>query len=62
MISIVLLVFGLTLLATGLALFFYPKPPPLDFTAFLGGHPRLYLSLISIVLGGTLALQGLWTR
>jgi hypothetical protein len=53
---------GLILLAVGLVRFFYPKPPPLDFTAFLGGHPRLYVSLICIVLGGALALVGLWAR
>jgi hypothetical protein len=53
---------GLVLLAAGLIRFFYPKPPPLDFTAFLGGHTRLYVSLICVVLGGALAVLGLWTR
>jgi hypothetical protein len=53
---------GLVLLAVGLVRFFYPKRPPLEFSAFLGGHPRLYVSLICIVLGGVLALLGLWAR
>jgi hypothetical protein len=56
----VFLALGLVFLSAGLVGFFYPKLPPLGFTAFLGGHPRLYLSLISIVLGGVLALLGLW--
>jgi hypothetical protein len=58
-VSWALLVFvalGLVLLVAGLVGFFYPKPPPLDFTAFLGGHTRLHASLICIVLGGALAL------
>jgi hypothetical protein len=49
---------GLLLVAVGLALFFYPRTPPLDFTAFLGGHPRLFASLLCIVLGGAAALFG----
>jgi hypothetical protein len=49
-------------MVAGLVWFFYPKPPPLDFEAFLGGHTRLYASLICIVLGGALALVGLWVR
>jgi hypothetical protein len=49
---------GLCLAAGGLILFVYPKPPPLDFTAFLGGHPRLAASLACIVLGGAVALFG----
>ena len=56
MTSFVLVPLGLVLLAAGIVAFFYPKRPPLDFTAFLGGHPRLYLSLFCIVLGGILAL------
>jgi len=50
---------GLCLAAAGLALFVYPKPPPLDFAAFLGGHPRLMASLSCIVLGGAVAPYGL---
>ena len=57
-----LVVVGLALLVAGLVGFFDPKPPPLGFTAFLGGHPRLYLSLIGVVLGAALAVLGLWPR
>ncbi len=59
---LVLVALGLALMVAGLVWFFYPKPPPLDFEAFLGGHTRLYASLICIVLGGALALVGLWVR
>jgi hypothetical protein len=50
---------GLIMFVGGLIGFFYPKPPPLDFCAFLGGHRRLYVSLICIVFGGALAMAGL---
>jgi hypothetical protein len=53
---------GLALLLAGLVRFFYPKPPPLDFAAFLGGHTRLYVSLACTVIGGALALAGFWAR
>jgi hypothetical protein len=53
---------GLAVLAGGLVGFFYPKPPPLDFTAFLGAHRRLYASLTCIVLGGAIALLGFLGR
>jgi hypothetical protein len=56
----VLVPLGLVFFTFGLVRFFYPKPPPLDFTAFLGGHPRLFVSLICIIVGGTLTLLGLW--
>jgi hypothetical protein len=49
---------GLCLAVAGLILFAYPKPPPLDFTAFLGGHPRLTAYLVCIVFGGAVALYG----
>jgi hypothetical protein len=49
---------GLFLAAVGLMLFAYPKPPPLDFPAFLGGHPRLVASLVCVVIGGAVALYG----
>ena len=58
--SFVLLPVGLVLLTVGLVRFFYPKPPPLDFTAFLGGNARLYASLLCVVIGGILAVLGLW--
>jgi hypothetical protein len=61
-IPFVLVPLGLVLLAAGLVQFFYPKPPPLDFEAFLGAHARLYVSLICIVFGGALMLLGLWAR
>jgi hypothetical protein len=51
-------ILGLLLAAAGLALFFYPKPPPLDFAAFLGGNPRLIGSLLCVVVGGAVALYG----
>jgi CDP-diglyceride synthetase len=53
---------GLAVLASGLVAFFYPKPPPLDFSAFLGANRRLYASLICIFLGGVIALLGFWGR
>jgi hypothetical protein len=59
-VSPLLVALGLALLVAGLVGFFYPKPPPLGFTAFLGGHPRLYLSLLGVLLGGALAVLGLW--
>ena len=62
MMPFVIVALGLLLLAAGLVRFFYPKPPPLDFTAFLGGHPRLYVSLVCIVLGAALALVGFSAR
>ena len=62
MIPYVFVALGLVLLAAGLIQFFYPKRPPLDFNAFLGGHTRLYVSLICIVLGGVMAMLGLWAR
>jgi hypothetical protein len=49
---------GLCVAAVGLALFAFPKPPPLDFAAFLGGHRRLIASLACIVVGGAVALYG----
>jgi hypothetical protein len=60
--SPLLVVLGLTVFAGGLVGFLYPNPPPLDFTAFLGGHRRLYASLSCIVLGGAIALVGFWGR
>jgi hypothetical protein len=56
--SILLEVLGLAVLASGLVAFFYPKPPPLDFTAFLGANRRLYASLVCIVVGAVIALLG----
>jgi hypothetical protein len=53
---------GLVVLASGLVAFFYPKPPPLGFAAFLGANRRLYASLGCIVLGGVMALLGFWSR
>jgi len=53
-------ILGLIVAAGGFVAFFYPKPPALDFTAFLGGDRRLFSSLISIVVGGVLALIGFW--
>jgi hypothetical protein len=61
-VDVVLVVVGLVLLLFGLVRFFYPKPPPLDFATFLGGHPRLVISVVCVVLGGALALLGLWPR
>ena len=60
--QVALVAAGLVLLVVGLVRFFYPKPPPLDFAAFLGGQPRLVVSLVCVVLGGALALLGLWPR
>jgi hypothetical protein len=62
MVSFVLMALGLVLPAGGLVGFFYPKTPPLDFAAFLGGHRRLYDSLSCAVVGGVLALLGFWSR
>jgi hypothetical protein len=57
--ALVLVASGLVLLVAGLVGFFFPKPPPVDFSSFLGGHTRLDASLTGIVLGVELALAGL---
>jgi hypothetical protein len=57
----ILVALGLVAVAVGLGKFFYPKPPPLGFTASLGGHTRLCVSLICVALGGVLVLLGLGT-
>jgi hypothetical protein len=57
--SYLLVALGLSAALVGVALFLFPKPPPLDFTAFLGGHQRLFLSLALIVAGGAAALYGI---
>jgi hypothetical protein len=50
---------GIILVIAGLVRFFYPKPPSLDFSAFLGGNTRLYISLACILIGGVLAVAGI---
>jgi hypothetical protein len=49
---------GLILFVGGLIGFCYPKPPPLDFRAFVGSHRRPRDSLTCIVSGGALAMAG----